>query len=864
MWLRSLCQEPDSAAGAGGDCTICGAWYALDAEDDDFSTFFTRFIAALETVMPASLASVARGITIQQVTPQQYANTLAEACLALPSETVLVLDDYYWITTPEVHNVLAHLVQYASSRLHLVIISRFDPPLPISRLRVQQQLAEVRSEDLQLTESETAKLLELRLASPPSPALASLLQARTEGWIAGVQLAAASLRQESVAQFLESYRRHDSLHVLDFLVDEVLEKTQTEIKDFLLRTALVARFNAELAAEMTGYDLATCRLIIEQLRQQNMFLVILDTQCTWYRYHHQFRAMLLNRAAATLSADVFTCIKKGATRWLLNHGWNDEAFAQLVADEDWQSAADLVEAERHELLNRHDLHRLWRRLQQLPEDVVAQRPSLLLGKAWILQFHNRDVAQIVMVEQAAALLSAGTFVVTAPPISVLWGEINLLRAAKLIVDMLLEQRLEVIQKVLPVFSPAQNYQWVKGYAFMALAYVMLGLGQRDAAYRQIMREIGAADFGSGRYLLRLHHALGILAHLDGTLNELWQISTRYQELAVQIDVPFAEAWARYGLAWSQYHDAKPSHEVLETLLPVFDRLQVVHLNAVLLMLPLLVAAAVELGRLDAATQALDKARRVAFERENLFALDQISASSALYALYTHDRNTALSWAADFLAFRTGALAESTDISSWAGQVFVCARIVVTWGTKAQVQETIRSLQIVVDSARGHGYLVEVLEGAVLLACCYWRSDQPVKALEWMQQALALGIPRGYRRVFFDQGADAIKMLQTLAQRGVCAEAVAKLLAEYADWSSSRQGPQPPVRKAADAGVLQLTQREEEVLLLLAQQLSNKEIARRLNISGITVRNHTSSIYSKLNVTSRKTAVARAKALQLLP
>jgi LuxR family maltose regulon positive regulatory protein len=297
---------------------------------------------------------------------------------------------------------------------------------------------------------------------------------------------------------------------------------------------------------------------------------------------------------------------------------------------------------------------------------------------------------------------------------------------------------------------------------------------------------------------------------------------------------------------------------------VFGRLQAVHLATVTAMLPLLVAAASELGRLDVATQALDKARRIALERENLFALDQISASSALIALHTQDRNSALAWAADFLAIRSKSMADRADISPWAQQIFVCARILVAFGTKAQVLEIMRPLQTLVDSARSRGFVVEVLVGTLWQACCCWRSEQPLKAFERMQQALELGLPRGYRRLFFDPGSGVIKMLQTLAQRGVSVEGLPKLQAEYAEWSASLQGSPLAVRQAAYAGVLQLTQREEEVLLLLAQQLSNKEIARRLNISAITVRNHTSSIYGKLNVTSRKMAVARAKTLQLLP
>ncbi len=389
LWLHSL-----------DDPSIKKTWYALDPEDDDYSTFFTRFVAALETVAPGSLATVATGITVQGVPPANYANSLADACLNLPCEVVLVLDDYHLITAPDIHAVLAHCIQYASSKLHLVIVTRHDPALPIARLRARQQLAEVRADDLRLTDAEASALLALRLPNAASPALVAVLQARTEGWAAGLQLAAASLSREPDGEFLDHLRRHENLHVADFLIDEVLDHASVPAKEFLLKTALVARFNVELAATMTGFAASTCGDIVEQLRKQNMFLVVLDRDGTLFRYHHEFRAMLQNRAVVMYPVDSIGAIRRDAIDWLLSHGWIDEAIDEYIAECIWDQAADLVETDRHRLQNSQEWDHLWRRISCLPDEVVARRPGLLLAKAWILQIYGRYAAMALLAEQS--------------------------------------------------------------------------------------------------------------------------------------------------------------------------------------------------------------------------------------------------------------------------------------------------------------------------------------------------------------------------------------------------------------------------------------------------------------------------------
>jgi LuxR family maltose regulon positive regulatory protein len=806
---------------------------------------------------------VATGLAIEGIPPARYANTLAEACIQLPHAVVLALDDYHLITAPDIHAVIAHLIRHTSSRLHLVIVARHDPPLSVPLLRARQQLAEVRAGDLRLTDAEAANLLQQRVAEALAPELVSVLQARTEGWVAGLQLAAASLKQVSQAEFLASFRRHESMHLIDFFVDEVLDHAPAEVREFMLKTALVARFNVDLAALMTESDVSVSSKILDYLRRANLFLVSLDDTGVWFRYHHQFRAMLVNRSARLLSSEIRSSIRGAAIEWLASHGWIDEALAEYSADGRWDSAADLVEADRHPLQNRHEWHLLWRRLQQLPDAVVAQRPGLLLAKAWILHINYRYAAMSTAVEQAACLLSAAPSSAGSLPVEILWGEINILRAAHFMLDVSGEQQVALLQETLTVLAPVGKYECVRGFTFVALANALLAVGGYEAAYRQVMREITAVDLGSARYQVRLYHVLAIIAFYDASLAEMKQTSSRYLQVALELELPLPMAWARFGLGWCHFQNCDPAEDIFAILHPVYQRIQSVHLHTALLALPMLVAAAVECGRDEDIRHIMEQMAQLAMVRENILALDEIAASTAYAALLRQDRFAASAWASEFMAAKLSILTESNDLWLRKEMMVICVKILLVTGSHAQLLQSIESLQLVVDYARRRGIKVDILQCAVLLACCYWRTNQPVKALDWMQQALDIGMPRGFRRVYFEQGAVLAEILYALLQRRAGAEAASTLLAEYGAWSGARKSGAPAPPSANGAAIHVLTEREMEILALLADHLSNKEIATRLNISSITVRNHTSNIYSKLDVNSRRSAVARARTLHLL-
>lgn len=861
-WIRALGDRSSQPPHPEIQPPVSTAWYSLDPEDDDLSTFFTRFTAAIEVALPGALRAVATGLDLEAMPAEQYTNALAEACLKLPHPVVVVLDDYHLIAQPGIHAVLLHLIQYASDKLHLVIVTRHDPPLRIARLRAQNQVAEVRSANLRLTEQETEEFLKIRLAQRQPAELVATLQARTEGWLAGLQLAATAIRGlEDLAEFASDLQRHDSLYVMDYLVDEVLSLQGEQVQAFMLKTALLVRFNVELAAQVTQCDVATCRRILDELRRQNLFLVVLDDEQGWFRYHRQFQAMLVDRARAMLSPAAIDAMRSDAARWLADHGWIDEALTEYVAHRQWEQAADLVEADRQRLQNAEEWHQLWRRISSLPEDVVAQRPDLLVAQAWILQVHDRLATIPSLLDQAEALSWASAAIPHLTPADQLQGEILALQGSWIFPRTPAEQRLDCLHKALSLL-PARECGWVRGFAWIQLAYIMVSQGQRDVAYRRLMQEIETAGPGQDVYLTRLHHALATIAYRDGTLNELQEIGLRYRQLATMNNLTMAKAWADFAVGWVHYQRCEPTL-AMEALLPVFDQPYRVHMETMILALVALVPVAAELGRGEEARRLLEHASRIALERKNIAAADELSALVALAALLRQDRQKAMAWAEGFIqaGFQSaGAKRRDPDVSS---QVPVFARIALASGRAGYVQLALEFLQNYVNLYQVRGNKSHVVNGAVLLACCLWRNSQPVQALRTMQLAVDIGWPRGFRCPFFEQGREVAPMLYAMIQRGMSAEAASTLLAEYGTWSARSKGFLTIDDITAQDAIVPLSEREMEVLDLLAQRLTNKEIARRLDISPLTVRNHTSSIYSKLQVASRKQAVAQAELLGLL-
>jgi LuxR family maltose regulon positive regulatory protein len=365
------------------------AWLSLDQGDNHLVQFLRYVVAAVRTCVPEACSTMQSLLAMAQLPSVDYlADLLVGELSTLAAHWVLVLDDYHHIQSSAVHQVMRHLLRYLPPTLHLVILTRSDPPLHLGRLRIEQQITELRARDLGFTPVETRLFLQRRVVQPLDDETLQTLQTRTEGWIAGLQLASISLQSQEPRQFVAHFRGSDQL-LVGYLVEEVMAQLPATVQEFLQRTALPDRFCAPLADALLA-DSATplaSQTLIAQLVDQNLFLIPLDQQGDWYRYHDLFRDFLRHLLKRNWGQGELARLHQRASRWYSEAGWIEDGLRHALAAGDDRFAADLVEAQFHPLVNRQaPMYILGRWLQMFPEATVQDHPGLLIAQACLAMF----------------------------------------------------------------------------------------------------------------------------------------------------------------------------------------------------------------------------------------------------------------------------------------------------------------------------------------------------------------------------------------------------------------------------------------------------------------------------------------------
>ena len=384
------------------------AWVSLDENDNDLDVFLRYLTTAVHRAFPQErpCANTQALLNAPQSPPlETIANTLINDLTQLPHPLLLTLDDYHLITLPAIQQMMAALVRHLPTALRLLLITRVDPALPLlARRRVQQRLLEIRAADLRFVSAEARTILAQTTGVEVDEATAVLLEEQTEGWIIGLQLAGISLRgQQDPAAFARAFQGRSHRLIMDFLLDEVLARQPRAVMEFLLKTAVLERFCDSLCEAVVGQH--GQESLLASLVHTDLFLISLDEQGIWYRYHHLFRDLLQRRLAQEWPQEEIAALHRRAGLWLADNGFTEAALRHLLAAGDVETAVTLIETQRHEILNQGNFHLLARWLALLPEEVVHQRPALLQIKAWILRWQAKFQAVPSLLQQAEALLA---------------------------------------------------------------------------------------------------------------------------------------------------------------------------------------------------------------------------------------------------------------------------------------------------------------------------------------------------------------------------------------------------------------------------------------------------------------------------
>jgi LuxR family transcriptional regulator, maltose regulon positive regulatory protein len=860
------------------------AWLSLDEGDDDLTRFLIYLIAALQTIEPKIGAG---SLVVLQASPPLPVQSVLTALLndisTFPDPFILVLDDYHVLDSPAVDEVLAFLLDHLPSQMHLVIGTREDPHLPLPRLRARGQLTELRAADLRFTPLEAAEFLNRVMGLALSAENIGALETRTEGWIAGLQLAALSMQGRSDAdRFIQAFTGSHRF-VLDYLVEEVLCRQPEYIHSFLLKTAILDRLCGSLCDAVTGRE--DGKGMLETLERGNLFIIPLDDQRQWYRYHALFTEVLRSRLLDE-QKDQISSLHQRASEWHERNGSAADAIHHALAARDFERAASLVEQAIPEMRKNRQAATVvelgW--LKALPEEIIRVRPVLSVDFAYAL-FGSGELETVeARLQEAERWLEAapgdrqrsetplaGMVVVNEMEFRRLPGMIALLRTAQALARGDMPETVKNARRVLDL-APEDDHLMLGGAA-STLGLAAWASGDLDAA-RQMIAD-GMANVRKAGYISPAIGDAITLADIQIAQGRLHEAMTTYEQAlqwAMAPDAPVlrgaADMYVGMSDLYREQNDLKTAAQYLLTSQELGEL-------AGLPQNPYRWCAAMARireaqGDLAGALDLLDHAERL-YDGNFSPNVRPIAARKARLWAAQGRLSEALGWVREqgLLAENELSYLHEFEAITFARILLACYRDGRAEGSITMVSDLLERL---LKAAGDGGRKSSVIELLVLQAMVYQVQGRFPAALMALQQALALAEPEGYVRIFLDEGPGMLQLLREAAERDIMPGYTDRLLAAFA---AEQQGladksSHPETGAAALASpslgqppIEALTQRELEILRLFKTELSGPEIAHELVISLSTVRTHTKRIYSKLDVNTRRAAVKRAEDLDLI-
>ena len=825
-------------------------WVSLDPTENEPALFWAYVIRALQNLDPAMGAQATMQLRAAQPPPIEVVlTTLINEINAIDADFTLVLDDYHVIESAQVHSGLTFLLDHLPPRMQLVIASRSDPPLPLPRLRARGELTELRAADLRFTFDEASAFLREVMSLDLSANDTATLERRTEGWIAGLKLAALSMKSRGeVPGFVDAFAG-DNRHVADYLVDEVLRSEPERIRHFLLGTSILDRLSGPLCDAVTGK--VGSQALLEELERRNLFVVALDDRREWYRYHHLFAEVLqkLNR-----TSDSVPEFHRRASVWYERHGSPSDAVRHALEAADVERAADLLEQNWPEKNRSYESAKWLARVKRLGDAAVKKRPMLCMGYAW-------------------GLLNSGELEAAEPRLRDVeqWLETNVderfasltteLAAARVYLAQALGNTpgsLEHAKNALALTPEGDHAGRATGLALVALAH--WGRGELDAAHRSFSDALVAMRaVGHDLDAIRGIFVLGDIRVAQGRLREAVSTYESGLQLAREVEHSAAAETDELHLGLSEVHrewnDLAAARMHLDILArSANDRAH----NANLWRWDTAMARLSEAdGQLDAALERLNEAGKHE-RRDPVPRVRPIPALKARVRLAQGMVDDAMAWVRDARIGPNDELSYLREFEHVTLARVLVARQATRVGERS-ADEALRLLERLRGAAQAGGRMGSVIEILVVQALALKTIGNLRGALDSLSEALALAEPERYLRVFLDEGGNMRELLRHAVTRGLAGDYARRVLAAF---DAPRQQVVPSDTNVAGS-VQPLTTREQEILRLIAAGLRNQEIAEQLDISAATVKRHIANTYGKLGVTHRTEALARANELKLL-
>lgn len=874
------------------------AWYTIEREDNDFTRFFRYLIAALQTPEPGLGEEALDFIRSTKGGWEVGLTLLINEISALPRDLALVLDEFQAVENPAILQGFNFLLKHLPPNLHLVIAGRSEPDLDLAGLRLRGRVFELGPGDLRFTAEEVALFFQQTIGLQLSPQMVQSLEARTEGWISALQMAALSLRDQSDPAGLLAHLEGDSHYLVDFLAEEVLDRQPEEVRRFLLRTSILDTLTGPLCEMVAKPDAQPGygSVMLNRLERLNLFITALDEKREWFRYHPLFADFLRHIQEENNPAEI-PALQKRAALWFEQNDRLDEAFRYALASGDAEWTADLIERNIQTMISTGEIFPLTHWLGRLPDEIIHQRPPLCLAYAWgLIAAHRLDLARYWLEDLQHSLEQLEGQEGFSPP----KAEVDGAQGAG--TSWNIRGGLAICQATLAILSgdldrAAELTREATGYLQEGSPFIRSMIALDDSFYHTLSGDVQKA-IESLRETVRIARQannllvmviatceLADLQVLHGRLSQAWATLQKAQYMALG---PDGEPLALSGLVDLAYGNILLERNALEEAGEYLERgcrtIQTLWSLGSLDGFISLARLRQARGDIPGANEMIGKAAGIALSTESSRWDDTyVSGIAVRLALQRGDVVEAEQW------WKRGGFPDYTGtiaLENYPYHIFEYlllnqARFLLVKGQDLgrvrDLQQAAELLESILLEAERFQRVTSQIEALVLLAMAQFALGDG-RAGSTLLRALALGEPEGYRRIYLDEGPRLYELLLLCraAQQESGSYLPSLAFIDQLLEAIRQTGGGPPLRPpgdrpqgapppgAGEALPVALSAREIEVLTLIAEGKSNQEISAELYLALNTVKRHAYNIYNKLGVKNRTQAVTRARQLGLIP
>ncbi|MFC2014617.1 LuxR C-terminal-related transcriptional regulator [Chloroflexota bacterium] len=839
-------------------------WLTLDEKDNDPTRFWLYVISAIQTIKTDIGKSALELLRSSQTLPiESMLALIVNEMSEMSNEFTLVLDDYHLIEDQTIHDAVNFLLNHMPPHMHLAIASRTDPAVSLAQLRAQNQLKEVRTEDLRFIFEESTAFLKDVMSLELSGEDVAALESRTEGWIASLQLAAVSMQgRENISTFIAEFSG-SSRFVMDYLIEEVLLRQEENTQSFLLETSILDRFTASLCNAVTGHDAS--REILAQLETTNMFLVPLDDDRQWYRYHHLFADLLRNQLLQSRPEHMIE-LHLRASQWFEQEGLIGEAISHALSAKDFDRATNLIESVSRTMIMQSYCLTLLSWMEQLPNSLITNHPWLGLHGARANQFTGHQDAVEPLLQSAESAMSrteeehpTDSFLDHAN----IRSGVRAVRITHALIDGNSQHVIELCHEALKYLPEDDLTAHASICHDLGLAYFVLG---ELPAARGYLEKAEISGKASGHLYVSLF-AMSYLGEIHRVQGQLNQAAQKYREVLRfgsqrDDDEPFpitGNAYVGLSQVLFEWNDIDEAIHHASIGIKLAERGGVV--RTLVIGYSMLAWQNQVCGNTEAMNEAIQRVEEIRPETVNAYTLVHASAWKARLSLAQGDLNAVIRW-----AFSQKSKLNVKDMPDFWSELpyLTLVRLHIAQGKVDEILIPLERLRQKVEAENRTGSLIEIL---TLQSIALQAQGKINQALATLERALSLAEPEGYVRTFIDEGEPMTKLLHLAVSRGIVRKYARKLLVDLQRTTPDAESP--VTASSADGALVSsrlvepLTQRELEVLRLIITGMSNREIAEKLFIVEGTVKTHINNIFTKLDVQSRTQAIAQARELELL-